>query len=113
MSPRRFIMRKQQEMQTKSGAMQLGTLIHQFTLEPENFVMADVEPVGGKMGEYIKAYFELEKSGIPEDKIADTAYTAAQYKESHSKPNTVYKSFKNKKKKYENFKKEKIIQKQN
>lgn len=96
MSPRRFVMRKQQEMQTKSGAMQLGTLIHQFTLEPENFVMADVEPVGGKMGEYIKAYFELEKSGIPEDKISDTAYRAAQYKESHSKPNTVYKSFRNK-----------------
>lgn len=96
LSPRRFIMRKQQEMQTKSGAMQLGTLIHQFTLEPENFVMADVEPVGGKMGDYIRAYFELEKSGTPEDKIAGIAYTAAAYKESHSKPNTVYKSFRNK-----------------
>ena len=96
MSPRRFVMRKQQEMQTKSGAMQLGTLIHQFTLEPEKFVMADVEPVSGKMGEYIKAYFELEKSGISEDKIPETAYAAAQYKETHTKPATVFKSFKNK-----------------
>ena len=95
-SPRRFIMRKQQEMQSKSGAMQLGTLIHQFTLEPENFVMADIEPVSGKMGDYIRAYFELEKSGTPEDKIADIAYSAAAYKESHTKPATVLKSFKNK-----------------
>ena len=37
-SPRRFLMRKQQEMQSKSGAMQLGTLIHMFTLEPESEV---------------------------------------------------------------------------
>ena len=96
LSPRRFLMRKQQEMQSKSGAMQLGTLIHMFTLEPEKFIMADIEPVSGKMGEYIKAYFELEKSGIPEDKIPETAYAAAQYKESHTKPATVLKSFKNK-----------------
>jgi hypothetical protein len=58
--------------------------------------MADIEPITGKMGEYIKAYFELEKSGIPEDKIPETAYAAAQYKETHSKPATVLKSFKTK-----------------
>jgi len=95
-SPRRFLMRKQQEMQTKSGAMQLGTLIHMFTLEPDKFIMADVEPVGGKMGEYIKAYFELEKGGMEESKIADLAYTHSGYKPTHSKPATVLKSFKNK-----------------
>ena len=95
-SPRRFVMRKQQEMQTKSGAMQLGTLIHNFTLEPDKFIMADVEPVGGKMGEYIKAYFELEKVGTPEDKIPDMAYQMSGYKPSHSKPETVLKSFKKK-----------------
>ena len=95
-SPRRFVMRKQHEMQTKSGSMQLGTLIHNFTLEPDKFIMADVEPVGGKMGEYIKAYFELEKVNTPEDKIADMAYQMSGYKPSHSKPETVLKSFKKK-----------------
>ena len=95
-SPRRFLMRKQQEMQTKSGAMQLGTLIHKFTLEPDEFIMADVEPVGGKMGEYIKAYFELEKTGTPEDKIPAMAYQMSGYKPSHSKPETILKSFKKK-----------------
>ena len=49
--PRRFVMRKEREMQTKSAAMELGTLIHKFTLEPDEFIIADVEPVGGKMGQ--------------------------------------------------------------
>ncbi len=40
-SPRQFVMRKQREMQTKSAAMELGTLIHKFTLEPETFIIAD------------------------------------------------------------------------
>ncbi len=62
-SPRQFLMRKRHEMQTRSASMELGTLIHKFTFEPDEFIMADVEPVGGKMGEYIKAYFELEKTG--------------------------------------------------
>tara|TARA_B100001093_G_scaffold514357_1_gene588218 strand:+ start:238 stop:1218 length:981 start_codon:yes stop_codon:yes gene_type:complete len=101
LSPRRFIMRKQQEMQTKSAAMELGTLIHKFTLEPDKFIIADVEPVTGKMGEYIQAYFELEKSGVEEDKIAEMAYAHAQYKASYSKPETILKSFK---KKEENIK---------
>ena len=95
-SPRRFLMRKQREMQTKSAAMELGTLVHTFALEPDRFIMADIEPVGGKMGEYIKAYFELEKSGMEESKIPDLAYTHAQYKPAHSKPATILKSFKNK-----------------
>ena len=95
-SPRRFIMRKQHEMQTKSAAMELGTLIHKFTLEPDEFIMADVEPIGGKMGEYIKAYFELEKSGTPEDQIPQMAYQISGYKPSHSKPETILKSFKKK-----------------
>ena len=89
-------MRKQHEMQTKSGAMQLGTLIHKFTLEPDKFIIADVQPVGGKMGEYIKTYFELEKSGLNEESIASMAYNTAGYKPSHSKPETILKSFKNK-----------------
>jgi len=96
LSPRRFVMRKQQEMRTKSAAMELGTLIHKFTLEPDSFIVADVEPVGGKMGEYIKAYFELEKVGTPEDQISNMAYQMSGYKPSHSKPETVLKSFKNK-----------------
>ena len=96
LSPRQFVMRKQQEMQTKSGAMQLGTLIHKYTLEPDEFIMADVEPVSGKMGEYIKAYFELEKVNTPEDKIPDMAYQMSGFKPSHSKPETVLKSFKKK-----------------
>ena len=95
------MMRKQHEMQTKSGSMQLGTLIHNFTLEPDKFIMADVEPVGGKMGEYIKAYFELEKVGTPEDQIPGMAYQMSGYKPSHSKPETVLKSFQ---KKEENIK---------
>ena len=95
-SPRQFIMRKQREMQTKSAALELGTLIHKFTLEPDEFIIADVEPVGGKMGEYIKAYFELEKSGLNEESISTMAYNTAGYKPSHSKPETVLKSFKNK-----------------
>jgi hypothetical protein len=95
-SPRRFVMRKQREMQTKSAAMELGTLIHTFALEPDRFIMADIEPVGGKMGEYIKAYFELEKSGMEESKIPDLAYTHSQYSPKHSKPETILKSFKNK-----------------
>ena len=95
-SPRRFVMRKQHEMQTKSAAMELGTLIHKFTLEPDEFIMADVEPIGGKMGEYIQAYFELEKSGTPEEKIPQMAYQISGYKPSHSKPETVLKSFKKK-----------------
>ena len=78
-SPRQFVMRKQREMQTKSAAMELGTLIHKFTLEPDTFIVADVEPVTGKMGEYIQAYFELEKSGVEEDKIAEMAYAHANY----------------------------------
>ena len=98
-SPRRFIMRKQHEMQTKSAAMELGTLIHKFTLEPDEFIMADVEPIGGKMGEYIKAYFELEKSGTPEDQIPQMAYQISGYKPSHSKPETILKSFKKKQEK--------------
>jgi hypothetical protein len=96
-SPRQFVMRKQREMQTKSAAMELGTLIHKFTLEPDEFIIADVEPVTGKMGEYIQAYFEIEKSGVAEDKIAEMAYAHAQYKPSHSKPETILKSFKKKK----------------
>tara|TARA_R110000824_G_scaffold250438_1_gene439226 strand:- start:1140 stop:2114 length:975 start_codon:yes stop_codon:yes gene_type:complete len=96
LSPRRFVMRKQQEMRTKSAAMELGTLIHKFTLEPDSFIVANVEPVGGKMGEYIKAYFELEKVGTPEDQISSMAYQMSGYKPSHSKPETVLKSFKNK-----------------
>ena len=96
MSPRQFLMRKEKEMQTKSAALELGTLIHKFTLEPDKFIIADVAPVGGKMGEYIKAYFELEKSGLAEDSIATMAYNTAGYKPSHSKPETVLKSFKNK-----------------
>ena len=96
-SPRRFLMRKQHEMQTKSGAMQLGTLIHNFTLEPDKFIMSDVEPVGGKMGEYIKAYFELEKVGTPADQIPGMAYQMSGYKPSHSKPETILKSFQKKK----------------
>jgi len=95
-SPRQFLMRKQKEMQTKSAAMELGTLIHKFTLEPDEFIIADVEPVTGKMGEYIQAYFELEKSGVDKDKIAEMAYAHAQYKPSHSKPETILKSFKKK-----------------
>jgi len=95
-SPRRFVMRKEREMQTKSAALELGTLIHKFTLEPEKFIIADVEPVGGKMGEYIKAYFELEKSGLEKSKIPEMAYLHAQYKAAHSKPETILKSFKNK-----------------
>ena len=95
-SPRQFLMRKQQELQTKSAAMELGTLIHKFTLEPDKFIMADVEPVSGKMGEYIKAYFELEKVNTPEDKIPDMAYQMSGFKPSHSKPETVLKSFKKK-----------------
>ena len=97
MSPRRFMMRKQHEINTqKSAAMELGYLIHGFALEPEKYVMADIAPVGGKMGEYIRAYFELEKVGTPEDKIADMAYQMSGYKPSHSKPETILKSFKNK-----------------
>tara|TARA_R100000329_G_scaffold50716_1_gene46843 strand:- start:3102 stop:4076 length:975 start_codon:yes stop_codon:yes gene_type:complete len=95
-SPRRFVMRKRQEIQTKSAAMELGTLIHKFTLEPDTFIVADVEPVGGKMGEYIKAYHELEKVGTPEDKIASMAYQMSGYKPSHSKPETILKSFQKK-----------------
>jgi hypothetical protein len=95
-SPRQFVMRKRQEMQTKSAAMELGTLIHRFTLEPDTFIMADVEPVGGKMGEYIKAYHELEKVGTPEDKIPQMAYQMSGYKPSHSKPETILKSFQKK-----------------
>ena len=95
-SPRRFIMRKQHEMQTKSGSLQLGTLIHNFTLEPDKFIMSDVEPVGGKMGEYIKDYFELEKGGTPAETIPDMAYQMAGYKPSHSKPETILKSFQKK-----------------
>ena len=96
-SPRRFMMRKQHEINTqKSAAMELGSLIHGFALEPEKYIMADIAPVSGKMGEYIKAYFELEKVGTPEDKIADMAYQMSGFKPSHSKPETVLKSFKNK-----------------
>ena len=96
-SPRRFLMRKQREMQSKSAAMELGTLVHTFALEPDRFIMADIEPVGGKMGEYIKAYFEIEKNDtIPEDEVASLAYSHAQYKPAHTKPETVLKSFKNK-----------------
>ena len=96
LSPRQFILRKRKDMQTKSGAMELGSLIHMFTLEPDSFIIADVEPVGGKMGEYIKAYYELERSNTPEDKIPDLAYKVSGYKPTHSKPETVLKSFKNK-----------------
>ena len=96
LSPRRFVMRKEREMQTKSAALELGTLIHKYTLEPADFIIADVAPVSGKMGEYIRAYFELEKSGMEEDKIPDLAYAHAQYKPSHSKPETILKSFKKK-----------------
>ena len=95
-SPRQFVMRKQREMQTKSAALELGTLIHKFTLEPDKFIVADVEPVTGKMGKYIEAYFELEKVNTPKDKIADMAYQMAEYKPSHSKPETILKSFKKK-----------------
>ena len=95
-SPRQFVMRKEREMQTKTAAMELGTLIHKFTLEPDEFIIADVEPVGGKMGKYIEAYFELEKSGMDEDKIPQMAYQMSGYKPSHSKPETILKSFKNK-----------------
>ena len=95
-SPRQFVMRKQREMQTKSAAMELGTLIHNFTLEPDKFIMADVEPVTGKMGEYIKAYFELEKASLAEETVHTMAYAQAKYKSSHTKPDTVFKSFKNK-----------------
>ena len=50
LSPRRFMMRKQHEINTKkSAAMELGSLIHGFALEPENYIMADIAPVGGKM----------------------------------------------------------------
>ena len=96
LSPRQFVMRKRQEMQTKTAAMELGTLIHKYTLERETFIIADVPPVSGKMGEYIKAYHELEKVGTPEDKIPDMAYQMAGYKPSHSKPETILKSFKKK-----------------
>jgi len=96
-SPRRFVMRKQKEMQIKSAAMELGTLIHNFALEPDQFIMADIEPIGGKMGQYIKAYYEIEKNGHVEEKdIAEMAYAHAQYNPKHSKPETVLKSFKNK-----------------
>jgi hypothetical protein len=107
-SPRQFVMRKQREMQTKSAALELGTLIHRFTLEPEKFIVADVEPVTGKMGKYIEAYFELEKVNTPKDKIADMAYQMAEYKPSHSKPETILKSFKKKEEnvKYYEFLKE-------
>ena len=96
-SPRRFVMRKQREMQTKSAALELGTLIHKFALEPDEFIIANVEPVTGKMGEYIQAYFELEKTGLTDEKqIAEMAYAHAKYKSSHTKPETVLKSFKKK-----------------
>jgi hypothetical protein len=95
-SPRRFLMRKQKEMQTKSSAMELGTLIHTFALEPDKFIMADIEPVSGKMGEYIKAYYELERSGMDEKEIPEAAYRHSQYSPKHSKPETILKSFKNK-----------------
>lgn len=76
--------------------MELGTLIHTFALEPDRFILVDIEPVGGKMGEYIRAYYELEKSGMDEKEIPDAAYRHAQYKPAHSKPATILKSFKNK-----------------
>ena len=95
-SPRRFVMRKRQEMQTKSAALELGTLIHKYILEQDSFIIADVTPVSGKMGQYIKAYVELEKVGTPEDRIADMAYQMADYKPTHSKPETILKSFKKK-----------------
>ena len=96
LSPRQFVMRKEQEMKTKSAAMELGTLIHNFTLEPESYIMADVEPVGGKMGDYIRAYFELEKAGIKGESLTSMAYAQSGYKPSHSKPETIQKSFEKK-----------------
>lgn len=108
-SPRRFMMRKQHEMSTKkSAAMELGSLIHGFALEPDKYIMAEVAPVGGKMGEYIKAYFQLEKVGTPEERIAEMAYEMSGYKPSHSKPETILKSFKTKEENiaYYNFLKE-------
>ena len=95
-SPRQFLMRKRQEIQTRSASMELGTLIHKYMLERDEFIIADVEPVSGKMGQYIKAHVELEKVGTPEDRIADMAYQMAGYKPSHSKPETILKSFKKK-----------------
>jgi len=96
-SPRRFMMRKQHEVNTKkSAAMELGSLIHGFALEPDKYIMADIAPVTGKMGEYIKAYFQLEKVGTPEDRLSSMAYEMAGYKPSHSKPETILKSFKTK-----------------
>ena len=103
------MMRKQHEINTKkSAAMELGSLIHGFALEPENYIMADIAPVGGKMGEYIKAYFQLEKVGTPEDRLSSMAYEMAGYKPSHSKPETILKSFKTKEENiaYYNFLKE-------
>ena len=108
-SPRRFMMRKQHELSSKkSAAMELGSLIHGFALEPDKYIMADVAPVGGKMGEYIKAYFQLEKVGTPEDRIPEMAYEMSGYKPSHSKPETILKSFKTKEENiaYYNFLKE-------
>jgi len=96
-SPKTFLMKKQGQMNKSSKALELGTLIHRWNLEPELFALADVEPVTGKMGKYIQAMSELTKGLTLDEKglreMGETAYMLAQFKASNAKITTVFKSF--------------------
>lgn len=96
-SPSTFLMKKQGKMHKSSKALELGTLIHRWNLEPEMFALADVEPVTAKMGKYIQAMSELTKGLTLDEKglreMGETAYMLAQFKESNAKKTTVFKSF--------------------
>lgn len=49
--------------QKETTSLERGTLLHTYILEPEKFIVADVEPVGGMMGDFIK----LKSIGISDE----------------------------------------------
>ncbi len=67
----------------ESLSLERGTLLHMAILEPNKFIVSDVEPVGGMMGKFIELLAKHPNEKIDgTSMIVDTAHKASGFKHS-------------------------------
>lgn len=81
----------------ESLSLSRGSLLHTYILEPEKFIVEDVEPISGMMGNFVKKLSELknnnnsvEFSSLSEEEMKLQAYNFAGFRQSQE---TVFKNF--------------------
>lgn len=79
--------------QKETTSLERGTLLHTYILEPEKFIVADIEPVGGMMGEFIRHLAAGVPSAEAHQKVG-FKYSLAKVIENLEKPeNQTYYNF--------------------